>query len=550
MKYVVYVLFFLFLSGCTSYNDVDKTPSIKGDIEDNDSWYDDMTDEVLFMRVNIPVPNDFNCTDFNDTNGTLRPCTLADVNNDTDANDDYEPLLHVNMQTDDFLSSPDFMNASFEQKGKSTRRAPQKSYRIKLDENISLYRKERTFQLNKHPYDDSRVRNKLAFDFFREIPHITSLKTEFVYLDINSSEVNSSNYGLFTHIEKAGKEFLINRGWNEDDNLYKAQNFAFFLHEELAIDSKGKPKDPDLFDTRLEIERGKNHTVLDNMLHEVNDYSNNFDDVFEKYFNRNNYITWMAINIVLANKDTVSQNFFLLNPINSDTFYFLPWDYDGMGRATEKYAKWELGISTWWEIPVHKRFLSIEQNRLELDAMVNTLRSVYITPENIQNKLNIYEQLISKYIARDPDADQLSYDRWQNELNILIPRIDENIANYQSQFGHPMPFWQEALYEDGVLTLGWDRSVDLEGDIIEYELKVSASPDMNNSFIDEIVEEKSALVLENVVYKTEIDLEPGKYYMRVISREVNNHEHYQIGFEASVQIDDVYYDGVLEFEVK
>ncbi len=556
----LYFLILLTFSSCSNYNDVDHTPSVVGDIVDSESWYSDMVDEVLEMRVFIPTPNDFNCTDFNDTNGTLRPCSLSDVKSDTDANDDYEPMLHVRFETDDFLAPDETMNASFEQKGKTTRKASQKSFRIKLDNSDNLYRGERTFQLNKHPYDDSRVRNKLAFDIFKTIPHITTLKTEFVYLDINdtnntedinATDHNLSNYGLFTHVEKVGKDFLLNRGWDKDDNLWKAQNFSFELHEELAIDSDGQPIDPEAFDSRLEIERGKDQTKLNDMLIAINSSKVDFNETFKKYFNRKNYITWLAINIVTGNKDTVSQNFFLYSPKYSDTFYFLPWDYDGAGLALKYYAKWELGIANWWGVPLHNRFLRIKENRDELDAMVDHLRKNYITPEIIQARLDVYEPLITKYLSVNPDLEELERVDWEKEFNILIPRLDENINSYRGQLGHPMSFWQDAEYENGALNLNWNRSVDLEEDVIVYDLQISDSCEFNTTLISEVgLSDTPTVYIGSIDYSKEIILDPGIYYMKVISRERDNPEHYQIAFDTSRDINGVQYFGVLTFEVK
>jgi len=299
-------------NGCESHNDIEYIPTFTGDIIDNQAWYAKdtaLSSTVLDMRVNIANPNEYHCKPFDDLIAPSRPCTLADIDGDTDASDDYEPELHVQMETDDF-ESPDYIaNAEFEQKGKSTRHANLKSYRIKLDSKTDLYNGERTFQLNKHPNDYSRVRNKLAFDFFVEIPNFTSLKTKFVNL-----EINGTDYGLFTHIEKVGDEFLMNHGFGKDDHLYKAQNFGFRYNSDLALDEDGKPINPELFDEIIEIENGKDHTKFVNMLQAIDNATTDaqFEVVFNKYFNRENYVTWMAINLVMANKDTVSQNFYLL----------------------------------------------------------------------------------------------------------------------------------------------------------------------------------------------------------------------------------------------
>lgn len=549
-----FILFFIVLfTACSSSNDVRHVASFVGDISDNEAWYSDVVDDVLLMRVTIPEPNEYLCAPFDNQTAPLRGCTLADIDGDTNAIDSYEPLLHVQIETDDFLSSNEVMNASMEQKGKSTRNAAQKSYRIKLDSDTNLYKGERTFQLNKHPYDPSRVRNKLAFDLFREIPNFTSLKTKFVHLYINGDD-----YGLFTHIEKVGKESIVNHGWDIDDNLYKAQNFAFRMVDALTLDSSGKPLYPDAFDAVIEIERGKDHTKFVDMLNAIDASRTDaeFEVVFNKYFNRNNYITWMAVNLVMANKDTVSQNFYLLSPQYSNTFYFMPWDYDGSGRETIKYAKWELGIGTWWGIPLHKRFLNIQKNREDLDLMVTELRSTYVTPETIQARLNVYKPLIEHILGASPDVDQLSVDRWITEFNTLIPRLDENIANYRSEIGHPMPFWQSFEYKDGNLTLKWEESIDLEGDEIVYDIQCADNVDFNNSIIDESNVSTTGGQLSvtswgEVSYQTTVDLSPGdRLFMKITAKEKDNPEHYQIAFDKNVEIGDVKYFGLLEFVIE
>ena len=79
--------------------------------------------------------------------------------------------------------------------------------------------------------------------------------------------------------------------------------------------------------------------------------------LFAKYFDKSNYLTWMATSILMGNRDTVNQNFALYQPNGSDKFYFLPWDYDGsfgfedqpdIKAANNLYAPWQLAASNWW----------------------------------------------------------------------------------------------------------------------------------------------------------------------------------------------------------
>ncbi|MDF1883898.1 CotH kinase family protein [Sulfurimonas sp. SAG-AH-194-C21] len=571
--YILSILFSLLFIGCGSYNEKSSgKPSFSAAIVDNAAWYSDSNTDVLKMKVFVPTPNEYNCPPFNNTTLATRPCTMADVNEDTDAYDNFNPKLHVALKIGDTFNLNNSVNAEFKVKGKSTRQSEQKSYRIKLDSKILLFKGERTMQLNKHPYENSRVKNKLAFDLFRTIPNLPSLKTQFVNLEV--TELNTTSYGLFTRIESVGKDYLKNRNWNEDDRLYKAQNFGFFEHKELRINTKGDALDPNAFDEVLEVKNGKDHTNLTNMLSAANQNLTNLeiDELFNTYFDRENYITWLAVNLVLANKDTVSQNFYLINPKYSTKFYFLPWDYDGAGRENNRYAKWELGISVWWGLPLHRKFLSIKKNRDDLYLKADLLRQKYITPKIIKNYLDDYNKSIEVHILSQPESDYLSYNRWYNEFwNVLISRLDENIQNYKSQIGHPMAFWQSANYNEGKLALAWERAIDFEGDEIVYDLKIAetltyildangtAIPVLDNVLIEDVaIADTLTLDQDNIYIDKFINLSAGTYYMKVIARETNDASHYQIGFEKDIRVvyningknRSVKYPGVFRFEVK
>jgi len=549
LKNLLLLPFLLFLiSGCKSHND--KKPSIIGAIEDNTAWYDDARQHSLLKtRVSIPVPNDYECAPWDDPTAPPRPCTLEDVLMDKDAYDDYEPELHVHYENDEFPAQG--VNASLEQKGKSTRDFPQASFRIKLDSKTDLYLGERTFQLNKHPFDKSRVRNKLFFELFETIPNFTSLRTRFVDLSIDDVP-----YGLFTHVEKCDEIFLKNHNFSEDDNLYKAQNFTFELKPELELNEKGDPVDPEAFDSVIEIENGKETQKLIDMINAIDaaETDEAFTKVFNKYFDRDNYITWLAINIVTSNKDTVSQNFFLLNPYLSDKFYFLPWDYDGAG---ETIAEWEDGIGNWWGIPLHKKFLKIKQNRDDLDAMVYTIREKYMNDTIIQEKLDIFKPIVEPYIQQLPDSEHLALETWQEAFDFLRnEQIALNLERYESQKGRPMPFWQQASYQDGNLTLVWGKAYDFEGDKIVYRVQVTTADDVNftSPLIDEdnIDENSENVVLESwgdYFYYYPITLDPGEYLLKVTAYEKDNPQSYQVGFDIYRDDDNKYY-GVLEFSVE
>jgi len=531
--------FVLFFTSCESYNNIEHIPSISGTMVDNESWYSDANDDLLMMSIENPLPNEFTCKPHNDLDAPSRPCTLEDIYNDVNNSDLYEPTLHVRVATDTFATSNTKINAVLKLKGNYSRTESQKSYSLKLDSKTDLLLNQRKFMLTKSQSDQSRIKNKLAFDIFRTIPNISSLKVQFVHLQINDVD-----YGLFSQIESIRKEYLINRGWNEDDNLYNAVNFLFRRTPEITLNTDGKPLSELEFSKVIEIKNGKQHTKLIEMIDAIAKTSN-IDSVIAKYFNRENYITWLAINLVLNNKDTIQHNFYLYNPLYSDTFYFLPWDYDGAWSKEKYLGKDEYGISNWWRSELHRKFLSIKKNRDDVYAMAEKLRNQYITDTFIQQKISEYEATVRPFQSVVPDNFDNSDDTWLIKSERLWSSIPTNIAMYKSVIGHPMPFYVEAKYLDSLLSITWDESVDLEGDSIVYDIVVSEDTNISNKTTN-IIDVKD---IQGTSYSLDINLTQGTYYIQVISKEENNAQHYQIAYEKTA-IDDKILYGLLPFEVK
>ncbi len=540
----------LTLSSCglDSFNNANKKPSVVGNIKDNLEWYQAIPDRdtPVNISISIPVPNEYKCRPWNNLSAPKRPCTLDDIEHDISPYDDYKPELHVNFSADDF---PGVAGASMRRRGKSSREAQQSSYRVKLDSKSELYHDERVLQINKSPYDDTRIKNRLWFETFIGIPNLTSLRTRFVHLLIDGR-----SYGIFHHIEHVDELFLRNRGWNTADNTYKAQDFSFEPSPDLALRDDGKPRHPEKFNAIIEQETGKNPKKLVAMVEELNKVYRNpkkFKSFFKKYFNRENYLTWVAVNIIVSNKDIVTQNFYLYNPKYSDVFYFLPWDYDGAGYQADSLAKYQKGYGFLWAVPLHRGFLSIKENRDALTQKIQELRLNYFQDGVLQARVNKYASIVAPYIKSAPDNRYLDYQTWKKSINAIVPQIGKNMQNYYNELGSPMPFWQTATYSKGRLHLNWERSVDLEGDPIVYDLKVAKNPNMSDLVlaVDNIDDKPSA---DSIDYKKEIVLAPGRYYMKVIAKERNNPNSYQIAFDMVTDPynpDKTYY-GVLAFDVQ
>ena len=467
-------------------------------------------------------------------------CTLTDVNADTNPHDKFKPEIKVHITMDGFPDDEKLSNATLRLRGRSSRFANQKSYRIKLDSKDQLWRGERKLQLNKHPWDVSRITNKLSFDLMQDVPHLPSLRTDFVNMFLDGMD-----YGLFTHIENVGKEYLKRRGWDKDSNAYKVGDFNFKMRDAYKLTAEGKPLDPEWFNLNLEIKRGKDHRKVVEMIEVVNNQDNNFpNDVMAKYFNKNNFLAWTSINLLFDNQDVMSinsSNYYLLNPKGGDTFYFLPWDFDEawvlLNWDTENnihHSRAWSGISTFWSSLLHQRYLRQPGAIEELKEAAVHIKNTYLTPEKVAGKLDAYLPIVKPLLSSSPDFQDLA-------ISGAIPAADEYFANYKNLYSaveknhkkfldsieYPMGFWiNTAKLTDNKLNLEWTPSYDFQGDSISYDIQISTSPDFIESAI---VENITGLNTTQYVY--DWNLPENNYYVRIFARDsANPVEHWQVAF--------------------
>ncbi|MBU0505320.1 MAG: CotH kinase family protein [bacterium] len=483
--------------------------------------------------------------------------TLDEVNTDDDDSDDFQPEAVVSISESGYTFADGASTASgmLRVRGASSRNSDQKSYRIKLDSKEKLWRNHRILQLNKHPYDLTRMRQKLAFDYFKDIPYMTSLRTQFVHLYIDGVD-----FGLFTLIERCNKSFLENHGLDKDGRLYKAQDFSFYRDENVLLMADDPDYNVELFEEVLDIRRAKDDNAqLLYMLDAVNDETTGINDVIEEQFHRNNYLTWFAINILLKNEDTTTQNFFLYCPLTSSKWYFLPWDYDGAwdfyGQPVEAAAKtrprWTQGVSNWWGNALHKRFLQDADNVQDLVERVEELKETVFTATSISERTEIYKNLIFDIITVDPDIEELpaldndTVAEIEAELNTEIDRLasipQESYNMFISAMERPMPIWMGYTeLSDGTLQFVWDESYDLQGNSITYNFQISTRP----TFIDASIVYESLGLTETTIDVT--GLASGTYYFRVIIRDSEG--NWQLPFD-SYDDGETVFDGMLQFSL-
>ncbi|WP_042461039.1 CotH kinase family protein [Neobacillus dielmonensis] len=448
-------------------------------------------------------------------------------------------------------------NSSIEIRGNSSRFVSQKSYKLKLAESAGLWHGQTIINLNKHQYDLTRVRQKLSFDLFRDIPNFTSLRTQFVQLHVKdltapTPDQQFVDYGLFTQIEQPNKRFLYSHGLDPNGNLYKANLFEFLRYPEKLKLASDPDYNKDEFESILQIKGSEDHENLLKMLDDVNNYKISINDVIDKYFNRENYLTWLAVNLLMGNIDTDAQNFFLYNPLNSQKFYFLPWDYDAawgqQAEENEKHkgytAKWQLGISNYWSSVLHQRFFKDPDNIKELTQKVEEV-SKTLNKQKIKEYLDKYYPIASSYINKSPDLEGVPFkiDNFEKSYQNLVNIPEQNKQIFYESLEEPMPIYLgEIVEKEGSYEFTWDPSYDFQSDDLTYDFQVSQTIDFSSVYIEQKDLSSTSMKISRE------ELKQGKNYWRVIIKDSKGNT--QIAFDRLEGDDNVWYNGVRDFFIK
>lgn len=483
--------------------------------------------------------------------------TLPTVNLDVNKLDDCEPEIKIQLRIDQGTAGA----AEMRLRGNTTRYADQKSYRIRYASKADSWNGngERTLQFNKHPWDLSRVRNKLAFDLMSLVPHHPSLSTQFGQITYVGGDKAQQSLGLFTHVEKMDANYLKRRNLVAGSNIYKAENFTFSHDADLVLDADGKPGPR--FEQVLEIESdSKDHRAILSVTDKLSDGSmldrddqqgqTYFANLFNTHFNRNNYLAWFSSLILIGNYDSIEKNFALYQPLGTEKFYFLPWDYDdSLGFPNQKDVDpdstriWQLGIGNWWGHALHRNFLRQPGNIALLEKAVAELREKYLTDQNLKRFLDYYKPTVEPLVLSQPDLQFLpvSGDKtqaWQSEYDRLATVIGANYEKFLESLNRPMPFTIYPYQAGGKLVVDWTwpKSFHPRGEKIRHSIEIAKRVAGQAPFAAGTVVQ-SKTVVDGGEFEVPGQLVAAEYLIRVLAvdehgRETPAFDSYLLGAEG------------------
>ncbi len=418
-------------------------------------------------------------------------------------------------------------NATINVRGRTSTGSPQKSYRLSLYDGAGLWRGQRAIALNKHPSDPTRLRNMLYFRLLQDVPGMVSLRTQFVRLYVRDDTDDDPSpefvdYGLFTQVELPNNRFLRNHGLSRDGGLYKANMCELYRYPDAIRLATDPQYDLARFSEVLEPKVSQNHEKLIEMLEAVNDYSLPIEAVVEKYFNLDNLTSYIAFNILTGNVDSNAQNYYLYNPVNSDTWYYLCWDGDGSLSFTEDTLRdgewaeglWTRGVSDYWNVALFNRMFREETYRQALLNKMEQLRAI-ITPERIAGLVKQYRTVVDAYTARLPDAVHMRVEsKLLEQIYESLPGdVELSYQYFLESLEKPMPFFlNDAGLEGAALALSWGDAYDFDGEFVRYTVQVARDWSFEP---DTIVYESSAQLAAEALLPLP---DPGVYYWRVTAQ--------------------------------
>ena len=413
-------------------------------------------------------------------------------------------------------------NCTVQIRGQSSSRNTQKNYKISIKDNKGDWRGQTTIALNKHQSDGLRFRNKLGFDLLTGIDELVSLRTTFVRLYVKDTtageDAKFEDYGIYTQVEQLNKTALERHGLDKRGHLYKV-NFCEFQRYEDTIVLKDDPNyDVKAFEEILEIKGDDDHTKIINLLERVNDYSIPIETILEENLDAENIAYWLAFQILVGNVDTQSRNFYLYSPLNSERFYILAWDLDGMFLRSEydilgrsDYDEWENGVSNYWGNVLFQRCLKSEAFRAELDAAMDDLYAKLLDGR-LAEYIDTYSELLKPliYVGRDATYLPLTSKEYDELAGALEDEVRSNYEAYKKSYDKPMPFYIGVPeLKDGKISLMWDVSYSFSVSPIKYSFELARDYTFND-----VIVKKTGLDLPIV----EFDVLPeGQYFVRVLA---------------------------------
>ncbi len=249
--------------------------------------------------------------------------------------------------------------------------------------------------LNNNYDDESLMREKVGADLFRQFG-LAAANTSFcvVYVDYGSG---SQYFGVYTLVEEVDNT-VINTQFNDGSgNLYKpdgdAASFAANTFDTDEMEIKTNEDTATYADVRS----------LYNVLHRTTRTSDTeaWKSELESILDVDNFLKWLAANIVIQNWDTygnMTHNYYLYNnPVNS-LLTWIPWDNNEAFQTGKQSGALSMNlqsVSSSW--PLISYLMDIPEYEASYEAYMKQFINEVFIPADMISTYESYYDLLKEY---------------------------------------------------------------------------------------------------------------------------------------------------------
>ena len=359
-------------------------------------------------------------------------------------------------------------NASMRIRGDGSRIYPKKSLKIKFADKTFINDRNE-INLNADYLDLSYMRQFLASKIFQ--------KLEYPCFDVEHIRVylNGEFLVLYVQIESVDFDFLKNRGFDPNGNMYKA-----------AIDwaSLNLNDKSDYWEKKTNLNSG-----MDDLFELIWFLNTVPDELYEFYANKlfdlDKMITIIAVNMLLANGSTYYHNYYMYNDLNySNKWMMIPWDLDKTFCAYSPEYAYNQSTGLW--IPDNPFLDRAISNPNLFNLIKNKVNEI---SEKIFNKDFLFPIIDSLKTVLKPSIEQDTTDMikslsdWYYQIDCEKYFIQTRLNRLNTQFQtYPLKFKVDKnphIYKDKI-KFTWHQSLSPMGNKIKYRLSVTPVLDVND----------------------------------------------------------------------
>jgi len=282
-------------------------------------------------------------------------------------------------------SSGDTVSGKLRIRGDSSRGYGKKSFKLKFDRNVKEFNDRSEINLNSAWTDKTYLREYASYLTY-EAFGVPAAHTTHIFV-----KVNGKPFGLYMEIENVDDNFLKLHGFDDEGSLYKAYRDGACLTYKDNIEKLWRRKN----------NRKESYKDLIDLIRLINSTPvKDFKKFLKKHFDYEEFITVLAINIVIQNGSTYYHNYFLYHDLwKTGKWILIPWDLD----KTIAYYNWKpyKFYDTGYNNPlIHKSLLN-KDVFADIKDKVFEVVHLFFNEKVLLPELKKRAELIEQYIPLD-----------------------------------------------------------------------------------------------------------------------------------------------------